>query len=135
MSDADQRVVAARSGLRSVIDRLTDLLGHEITFAVAALFVAVWLLVGIRYGLDANLISLIMNVGTFMMVFAVQHTSSRESRALNVKLDELIRVTAARNDLIGVEAESHGELDERRERLLTEADMLADSPPAGATEA
>jgi low affinity Fe/Cu permease len=117
---------ATRFVLRSVIDRITDALGHEYTFAIAAVSVATWLLVGARYGLDVGLISLIMNVGTFMMVFAVQHTSSRESRALNLKLDELIRTTAGRNELIGVEAESHGELDERRAQLRAEA--------AGATE-
>jgi low affinity Fe/Cu permease len=57
---------------------------------------------------------------TFVMVFAVQHTSSREARALNVKVDELIRATNARNDLIGVEDESHGQLDERSQHLLEE---------------
>ena len=122
--DPDQ-VSAARSGLRSAIDRVTDALGHEFTFTVAAAAVAVWLLAGIVYGLDANLVLLIMNVVTFMMVFAVQHTSSRESRALNLKMDELIRATAARNDLIGIEAESHGEREERRERLVAEAEGAA----------
>ena len=57
---------------------------------------------------------------TFVMVFAVQHTSSREARALNVKVDELIRATNARNDLIGVEDESHRQLDERSRHLLDE---------------
>jgi len=57
---------------------------------------------------------------TFVMVFAIQHTSSREARALNVKVDELIRATNARNDLIGVEDESHRQLDERSRHLLEE---------------
>ena len=55
------------------------------------------------------------------MVFAVQHTSSRESRALNLKLDELIRVSQARNELIGSEDESHGRLAERREQVLRDS--------------
>lgn len=55
------------------------------------------------------------------MVFAVQHTSSRESRALNLKLDELIRVSQARNELIGAEDESHGTLAERREQVLRDS--------------
>ena len=57
---------------------------------------------------------------TFLMVFAVQHTSSRESRALNLKLDALIRVSGARNELIGSEDESHATLDERRRDLRGE---------------
>ena len=119
-SDHDQ-LSDARSALRSVIDSVTDALGHEFTFTTAAVAVAVWLAVGAIYGLNAKLILLIMNVVTFVMVFAVQHTSSRESRALNVKIDELIRATAARNDLIGVETESHGELEERRDELVDAA--------------
>lgn len=118
--------------MRRVIDGVTDALGHEFAFTFAVVAVVVWLLVGVVYGLDAGLISLIMNVLTFMMVFAVQHTSSRESRALNLKMDELIRATEARNDLIGVESESHGELDERREQLLDES---AQSPDSGRTPA
>ena len=65
-------------------------------------------------------VSSVATLVTFVMVFALQHTSSRESRALNVKLDELIRVTRARNELIGAEDESHDQLAERREELLDE---------------
>jgi low affinity Fe/Cu permease len=77
------------------------------------------LIVGLVVGRLAAVAS-IATLVTFVMVFAVQHTSSRESRALNVKLDELIRVTSARNELIGAEDESHAQLDERREQLLDE---------------
>ena len=56
---------------------------------------------------------------TFVVVFAVQHTSSRESRALNVKLDELISDSSAKQ-LIGAEDESHDQLAERRDELLDE---------------
>ena len=74
-------------------------------------------------GLAANRIADVtaaVSLLTFVMVFAVQHTSSRESRALNLKLDELIRVTEARNELIGAEDESHARLDERRRDLRDE---------------
>jgi low affinity Fe/Cu permease len=37
-----------------------------------------------------------------------------------MKLDELIRVSQARNELIGSEDESHGQLAERREEVLRE---------------
>jgi low affinity Fe/Cu permease len=124
-ADGGDPAAAARSGLRAAIDRVTDGLGHEFTFMIATIAVAAWLLVGVFYGLDASLVLLIMNVVTFVMVFAVQHTSSRESRALNLKLDELIRATEARNDLIGIETESHGELDERRRQLEAEAERSA----------
>ena len=68
------------------------------------------------------------------MVFALQHTSSRESRALNVKLDELIRVSGARNELIGAEDESHDpDPAERREELLDERVTATERPVSRAT--
>jgi low affinity Fe/Cu permease len=96
-------------------------LGDEKAFAIAALLVCAGVVIGVvteRVGEVASIAALV----TFVMVFAVQHTSSRESRALNVKLDELIRVTNARNDLIGVEDESHDQLADRGEDLLEERD-------------
>ena len=86
---------------------------------IGSAVVLVALIVGLVVGKLAAVAS-IATLVTFVMVFAVQHTSSRESRALNVKMDELIRVTGARNELIGAEDESHAQLDERREQLLDE---------------
>ena len=96
------------------IDRISDLLGREATFAlvvtgdiVAAVAV---LAVGVRDTPVVSAISLAVSLATLVMVCAVQHTSSRESKALNLKLDELIRVSEARNELIGAENESHSRL-------------------------
>lgn len=108
-----------RAPTSRVIDQITDSLGDEKAFAAAAGVVLVALIAGLMVGKLAAVAS-IATLVTFVMVFAVQHTSSRESRALNVKLDELIRVTGARNELIGAEDESHAQLDERREQLLDE---------------
>jgi len=108
-----------RAPTSRVIDRITYSLGDPKAFAAAACLVIVALIGGLMVGKLAA-VSSIATLVTFVMVFALQHTSSRESRALNVKLDELIRVTGARNDLIGAEDESHDQLDERREELLGE---------------
>ena len=108
-----------RAPTSRVIDQITDSLGDQKAFAAAAGVVVVALILGLVVGRLAAVAS-IATLVTFVMVFAVQHTSSRESRALNVKLDELIRVTSARNELIGAEDESHAQLDERREQLLDE---------------
>ena len=102
-----------------MIDQITDALGDEKAFAAAAILVLAALLGGLVVG-ELAAVASIATLVTFVVVFAVQHTSSRESRALNVKLDELIRVTAARNELIGAEDESHDQLAERREELLDE---------------
>ena len=108
-----------RAPTSRVIDQITDSLGDQKAFAAAVGVVLVALIVGLLIGRLAAVAS-IATLVTFVMVFAVQHTSSRELRALNVKIDELIRVTSARNELIGAEDESHAQLDERREQLLDE---------------
>jgi low affinity Fe/Cu permease len=102
-----------------VIDQVTDALGDQKAFAAAAILVLAALVGGLVAG-ELAAVASVATLVTFVMVFAVQHTSSRESRALNIKLDELIRVTSARNELIGAEDESHAQLDERREQLLDE---------------
>ena len=100
-----------------VIDRITDALADEKAFAAAAVLVLAALIAGLLIGRLAAVAS-VASLFTFVVVFAVQHTSSRESRALNLKMDELIRVSAARNEFIGAEDESHAQLGERREELL-----------------
>jgi low affinity Fe/Cu permease len=60
---------------------------------------------------------LVINTGTtivtFLMVFLIQHTQNRESRAINLKLDELIRVIQdARNDLVDIENGRDEEVEE-----------------------
>ena len=108
-----------RAPTSRVIDQITDALGDEKAFAAAAILVLAALLGGLVAG-ELAAVSSVATLVTFVMVFALQHTSSRESRALNVKLDELIRVTGARNELIGAEDESHDQLAARREELLDE---------------
>ena len=104
-----------------MIDRVTDVLGHEMTFvSVVAIDVGVLLMI-VVVGIDDQAVlsttSVVLSLLTLILVCAVQHTSSRESRALNLKMDELIRVSSARNELIGAEDESHRQLDVRRAQL------------------
>jgi len=59
---------------------------------------------------------LIINTGTtivtFMMVFLIQNTQNRDARAINLKLDELIRaIDAAGNHMVDIESLSDKELD------------------------
>ncbi|HKV67481.1 MAG TPA: low affinity iron permease family protein [Gaiellales bacterium] len=104
-----------------VIDAISDLLGREATFAVVVaadvIALATVAAVGIGDTPIVSAISLFVSLATLVMVCAVQHTSSRESKALNLKLDELIRVSEARNELIGAEDDSHSQLATRADRL------------------
>jgi low affinity Fe/Cu permease len=72
---------------------------------------------------------LVINTGTtivtFLMVFVIQNTQNRDTQALHLKLDELIRVnTAARNLLMGLEESSDSEVFE----LAPMAEASAEKP-------
>ena len=118
MSDPDS---APRRPASRLIDRVSDFLGREVTFGAVVLLDLAVLVVIAAVGVNDQPVlattSVALSMVTLVMVCAVQHTSSRESKALNLKLDELIRVSAARNELIGAEDESHNQLDTRAATL------------------
>ena len=59
----------------------------------------------------------ISSIVTFLMVFLIQNAQNRESTALQLKLDELICVTDARNKLVGIEQLSEPELETVRDEI------------------
>jgi low affinity Fe/Cu permease len=59
----------------------------------------------------------ISSIVPFLMVFLIQNTQNRDSTALQLKLDELIRAAEAKNKLIGIERLSEPELESVREKL------------------
>jgi low affinity Fe/Cu permease len=112
--DPIQQAGRSRPRASRLIDRISELLGREPTFAAIvvcdiAVVIAV-VVVGVGDTPVVSAISMFVSLATLVMVCAVQHTSSRESKALNLKLDELIRVSEARNELIGAEDESYARL-------------------------
>jgi low affinity Fe/Cu permease len=80
--------------------------GHPRAFVAAILSIVAWAATGpwFRY---SDTWQLVINTGTtivtFLMVFLIQATQNRDGAAIQAKLDELIRASAARNELIGVE--------------------------------
>jgi low affinity Fe/Cu permease len=91
-------------------------LGSKWAFLGAGLVIAVWVAAGpICHfsGRWAMVISTVTSIATFLMVFLIQNTQNRDSRAINLKLNELIRaMDKARNQMIDIERLSDLELDE-----------------------
>ncbi|OWJ64768.1 low affinity iron permease family protein [Inquilinus limosus] len=108
--------------------RVARLAGHPATFGVAAGLMVVWAAIGPFAGFS-DVWQLTVNTGTtivtFLMVFLIQNTQNRDSAALQIKIDELIRATeVARNVLLDLEEHSEDEIGEIRKeyrRLAAEA--------------
>jgi len=109
-----------RSTERSVFDRFAHWteyqVGRPLAFALAFAIIISWAVTGPFFGWSDTW-QLIINTGTtivtFLMVFIIQNTQNRDTRALQLKLDELIRVhKAARNSLISVEEKSEFAVEE-----------------------
>ena len=102
--------------------------GHPIVFALAGGIVLLWLITGPLFGFSDTW-QLIINTGTtivtFLMVFLIQNTQNRDSEAMHIKLDELIRaIDGAHNALLNLENLGERELDRIRAdyiRLAEEA--------------
>jgi low affinity Fe/Cu permease len=86
--------------------------GRPVAFLTAIAIVAIWAIVGPYFGYSDTW-QLVINTGTtvitFLMVFLIQNTQNRDSQAMHLKMDELIRaMEGAHNALLDLE-----ELEER----------------------
>ncbi|MFZ9652045.1 MAG: low affinity iron permease family protein [Gammaproteobacteria bacterium] len=96
--------------------------GRPVTFAVAVVVLLTWALTGPLFGFSDTW-QLVINTGTtivtFLMVFLIQNTQNRDTEALHIKLDELIRATqGAHNALLDLEELEERSLDEFRARYV-----------------
>ena len=104
--------------------------GRAQTFLIAAGIVLVWAVSGPVFGFSDTW-QLVINTGTtivtFLMVFLIQNSQNRDSAAIQVKLDELIRVSVAQNSFVGIEHLTDDELEDIR----TKCEQRAQAEKAG----
>lgn len=96
--------------------------GRPLAFITALGVVLVWAATGPVFHYSDTW-QLVINTGTtiitFLMVFLIQNSQNRDGAAIQVKLDELIRVSAAKNFFVGIEHLSDEEIDRLRELVET----------------
>ncbi len=97
------------------------LVGRESAFIIAATVVVVWAALGPVFHFSDTwqlVINTSTTIVTFLMVFLIQATQNRDARAIQLKLDELIRATKkARNLLTDLEDATEEELDDFQQQF------------------
>jgi low affinity Fe/Cu permease len=96
--------------------------GHPQSFLLACLVVVAWGMTGPVFGFSDTW-QLVINTGTtivtFLMVFLIQNTQNRDSKAMQLKLDELIRATqGAHNALLDLEELTESDLNRVRKLYM-----------------
>lgn len=96
--------------------------GNPVTFVIALLVVAAWVIIGLVRGFSNTwllILDTIATVNAALMVFIIQNTQTRESKALHLKIDELIRVTKeAESELIAIEEKEEEEIEKLKKKLF-----------------
>ena len=109
--------------------------GTPFAFVLAVSVVAVWLVTGPLFGFSDTW-QLVINTGTtivtFLMVFAIQASQNRDSEAIQVKLDELIRsMGGAQNSLLDLEELEESEIERLRKKYRDLASAAREGTGAG----
>lgn len=100
--------------LSKAVDVVVDIIGRPATMFVATAIFATWFGVSLVFDEQVFLINL-LTVLTFLLLFPLQHSQNRDSKALHAKIDELISaLPAARNELQHLEKRDEEEIERTR---------------------
>ncbi len=112
--------------------------GRPRVFVLAVAIIAIWIITGPIFAFS-NTWQLVINTGTtivtFLMVFLIQNTQNRDTEAIQIKLDELIRATVgAHNALLDLEELEDEALDVFRQKYLHLAEEAREKLSAGSAD-
>ena len=100
---------------RKVANKVSTATGTPLAFCIAMIVIIVWAILGPANGYSDTW-QLVINTGTtivtFLMVFLIQNSQNRDAKAIQLKLDELLKgVKGARTSMVDIEDLSDEELD------------------------
>lgn len=106
--------------------KISEIAGSPASFTLAILFIAGWAISGPLYNFS-NTWQLVINtcttILTFLMVFLIQNSQNRDSKAVQLKLDELIKAGPRASDkMIDLENMSEEEIQKFEEKFRTLGD-------------
>lgn len=121
MAEKDRKSAPASAGwFTRFATWAAGFVGSPGMFVFAVITIAVWLVTGpmFHYSNTWQLwINSWTNIATFLVVFLIQNTQNRDSKAINLKLDEVIRALEhARDEMIDIERLSDNDLEELADR-------------------
>jgi low affinity Fe/Cu permease len=108
--------------------------GRAWVFALAVAIIVVWAVTGPVFHFSDTW-QLVINTGTtiinFLMVSLIQNSQNRDAAAIQIKLNELIRVSKAHNSFVGVERLTDEEITEIRAKCEERArqELVRSTPP------
>lgn len=107
--------------MNQIFSRISSAIAHQtgrpIAFLTSTLLIFLWLITGPLFHYSDTwqlVVNTVTTIITFLMVFIIQNTQNRDGAAIQVKLDELIRTSAAQNKFIGIEQLTAEEIEEYR---------------------
>lgn len=113
--DQIESVTPKKDAFHHISQSVSTKLGSPAAFALAVLLILVWISTGPLFNYSDTwqlVINTTTTIVTFLMVFAIQNTQNRDSKAMQIKLNELIKSSrGARTEFVDVEDLTDGELD------------------------